>query len=883
MPVPGTPIGSTSLPVRPFQLDQAWQNAIEKADEKEATDKLNASAITNKLKDSRAPTKKLKAQSKILETLDVEDSDFLGFAPDLLNAPGLPPLSYRDRFDFSKNLPQTESEQYSGNKEVHPYSTRDMYTIFNDVTTDYFKHGLQVVNEVTPGQTGTTPFENQDPVIFGFDIVINNIYSPLFNGSIDVFLKNYEMVNEINVRKEVYEDFKNQFQKIFKTRTPLKIDPDKLRITRGKEPPIQKNNNIFNFGKKAYLGYYLKGIKGLGALVENNTPGTKKFITDYGKDLITLDFQGDDVSLSLGTLAYLYKLLYWSRPQGKGIVPENLLRFNCEIIISELRNFKRVRRAVDSGNVEIVKDNLSRYVYSLRECQFYFDKLPHEENIDMAGQTKTYDAHSVSFDYKFSSCKLEKFVPSGDFGVYASYDMGAMWKIGNPGARQQRSGGESTVTVFDENGQPTEMKASSADSSVPKFFSIGKNEFNQNGLDFKEKKPSPFVIRKFKISNKNQSTLPLNEKNKSQDNQKKSKEQLDFERNTNLELRKAKDKNDAEKRKLEIAEKNTIKKQQRQKITKDVAKSFWKKTKEQLKEKGRKEALNYGNRIVSASTGQAEALIQNAMLRATQKLQEARLKSYLLVEKARQELIALALNKAEEFLRKKGYGYLFGDERQPVDYGNIYNTSNPLHRGYPTPGFGDSNIPLKTPAQGIYNPKDPIHAGNPMPGSDANIGTNQIYNSSDPIHEGYPIPGFGDSNIPIKTPAQGIYNANDPIHSGNPMPGSGASLGTNDIYNPSNSIHEGYPKPGSDASLGTNEIYNPSDSIHEGYPKPNPSGNVPTGLGGRSNGDIYKNPQVIPKNPLFTSPRNIYLEGARISGQISTFAGDSIGNLIRRR
>jgi hypothetical protein len=213
------------------------------------------------------------------------------------------------------------------------------------------------------------------------------------------------------------------------------------------------------------MAYFLKKVKGLSNLSEKNTPGTKKFITDYGKDIIKLEFY-EDVSLTLGTLAHLYKLLYWSKPNGKGIIPENLLRFNCDIIVSECRNLNRVRKAADTGNLEIVKDNVSRYVYSLRECQFYFDLYTHPDSIDNSNITTT-EAYTCQFDYKYSSVKFERWTPSSDnFGKYVGYHNGAIWKIGN-----------------------TNTRGASYSQSVPKFLTVGENSFFQNGVT------KPFVLK----------------------------------------------------------------------------------------------------------------------------------------------------------------------------------------------------------------------------------------------------------------------------------------------------------------------------------------------------------------------------------------------------
>ena len=389
---------------------------------------------------------------------------------------GLIDLDTTDRFNESKDLPKS-----SADLEDIPYSMRDHYMIFDDNKTDYFKHGLQIIDGLTPiensegasdlrlSQFKATPFENNDPVMYGFDLIIDGISSPLLNGSVIDFLNQYKGINEMAARIPVYEDFKQQFLKFFKTKGTLRIDPEQTTMSNSgvNSASFDNSKSIFQLGKKAYMGYYIQKITGLNFLVESNKPGTLKYITDYRKDVITLDFL-EDVSLSVGTLTHLYKLLYWYKPNGKGMIPENLLRFNCDIVVSECRNFNRVRKAVETGNLEIIKDNVSRYVYSLRECQFFFDQLPHPAQIDM-GSIAAQGTTPVTFDYKYSAVKFEKFVPTGDgFGSYVGYDSGAIWKIGNPGARGTQSVG---------------------DTSIPNFFTVGKNKLRENGVE------SPFVLK----------------------------------------------------------------------------------------------------------------------------------------------------------------------------------------------------------------------------------------------------------------------------------------------------------------------------------------------------------------------------------------------------
>lgn len=395
------------------------------------------------------------------------------------------PILYdtKDKFDKGISLPKSENELVD-----NQYSTRDMYLIFNDNSTDYFKHGLHVIDNLTPIENPEngdsklrldsfkgTPFEQNDPVIFGFDVIMDDVTSPLLNGSVLDFLRNYNNVSEISSKIPVYEDFKQQFIKFFKTKSTVSVNADQTTISKLREastPEAPTRDNFYqDMGKKAYMNYYLKKVTGLDKLIEQNTPSTKKFLVDYNKDLISLSFS-EDVTLSVGTLAHLYKLLYWSKPNGKGIVPENLLRFNCDIIVSEVRNYKRVLKAIEGNDIKVIKDNVSRYVYSLRECQFYFNTLPHSADIDMGGNPTPFGegAFNLQFDYKYSTVKLERFVPKADGsgnGEYVGYDGGAMWRIGTPGARESR-------------------QDPSIDTS--NFFTKSENKFNQNGVE------APFTL-----------------------------------------------------------------------------------------------------------------------------------------------------------------------------------------------------------------------------------------------------------------------------------------------------------------------------------------------------------------------------------------------------
>jgi hypothetical protein len=429
------------------------------------------SSLSTDIKDQKPAVKKV---------VNYEYEDWLG---QKITTDGLIPLTTSDRFDGSKVLPKRDIDK-------SPYSMRDHYLIFNDNATDYFKHGLQVINELNPIENPangsstmrlnnfkSTPFENNDPVMYGFEIVIDTLSSPLLNGSISDFITRYQSIAEVGARGAIYQDFKHQFIKFFKTNGKLNIVDEsvKLSTNRTNYASTDGQNNLYQPWRSAYMAYYLTKVDGLDLLSENNTASTKKYLTDYRKDVIKLTFN-EDVSGSIGTLAHLYKLLYWSKPNGKNIIPENLLRFNCEIIVSELRNFSRVVKS--NGDLTVIKDNLSRYVYSLKECQFYFNTNPHDNSIDMS-DPKLFDNYSVEFDYKYSTTKFERFLektpsdPEIGTGRYSGYNNGAMWKVSK-----------------DRGNTGTNIE-------VPKFYTAGNNSFRQNGVE------APFVLNKYGANYKN--------------------------------------------------------------------------------------------------------------------------------------------------------------------------------------------------------------------------------------------------------------------------------------------------------------------------------------------------------------------------------------------
>ena len=305
-------------------------------------------------------------------------------------------------------------------KESLDYSKKTGTDGFYDGTSDSdysFKYGIEddKLENNFPGKGSfnlqkdiftVTPYDNEDPLFIGFEVIINAPNSPLFNGELLNFIRKFYSYSEISSRDQIYSDFVIEALKFFKFNNEEidGVNPRNLGIT--PNPNGVDIESIFKTRLKARR-HYVKKIKGLDKLNEANTPSQQAAFVKYKNDLVTLTFY-EDTTLEFGTLASLYKLLYWSRIRGKNIIPENLLRFDCTVIVSEVRNFTRVKRASETGQLETLKENVSRYVYDLYECQLFFDKLSHGDSV-ANDAIASPEGVEVSFSYKFSTSRFERY------------------------------------------------------------------------------------------------------------------------------------------------------------------------------------------------------------------------------------------------------------------------------------------------------------------------------------------------------------------------------------------------------------------------------------------------------------------------------------------
>jgi len=246
------------------------------------------------------------------------------------------------------------------------------------------------IKDIYLGSFIKTLEDNEDPTMLGFDLTIKVEQSPLFNGTADSFIKQFAGYgnSEIATRLETLNKFKEQFNKFFKN-----------------DLPSSSNSPIFD-GGTGVKTYYLKKITGLNGLIDQSDSNESKQFVDYGKTFISLGFY-EDVSQNIGNLATLYKSLAYSRLNGKQIIPGNVLRFDLDITITEVKKYNRVFKNLLDNKLEIVVDKISKYVYTLYECQLFFTSLPHGDTIDM-WDLKLIDEFEFKFNYKWSTLKFEK-------------------------------------------------------------------------------------------------------------------------------------------------------------------------------------------------------------------------------------------------------------------------------------------------------------------------------------------------------------------------------------------------------------------------------------------------------------------------------------------
>ena len=226
--------------------------------------------------------------------------------------------------------------------EIIPNNTKDFYghEIINDENTKNFRND----------------FIFGDPLLTTFDIkILDN--SPLFNkNGLKSFLIDYSSIKDIKNLIKLYDEF------------------------------IKKIIEIFNIKGTKY--HYINKIDGLDKFKQ-------KFIK-YRDDNISFLLY-ENVKMEMFYISELYNNLYYSYKNQRINAPENLFRFNMEIDISEVRNFKYGKNRTKS-----------KYTVRLYDCNFvFFDSRLTSDHIVRGGFTagKPTDFSEIGFFVYYKSAE----------------------------------------------------------------------------------------------------------------------------------------------------------------------------------------------------------------------------------------------------------------------------------------------------------------------------------------------------------------------------------------------------------------------------------------------------------------------------------------------
>ena len=347
--------------------------------------------------------------------------------------------------NFNKNSPIYTTPDLVVNGATGIPGMKNVYKSFKDDSQYSFVHNLDRKTSITSGLSNPSSFRNvylstfqstnsnnEDPVMFGYDIVIKYDSSPLFNGAIPSFINEFGN-SESKSRIDIWLAFCNHFFNFFKVDYSSVLSSynnnnyssgltqstaNGFNGTYKNLPPVSVSSSTKSKINNTRT-YYIKKISGLNNLVTNENLSISekiKTMIEYGKDVIKLSLY-EDVSVNTGHLAMLYKTLSWSRINGRQIIPENLLRFDVDISVRELRDYNRY---VKNGSIyDVYPDQLTTYTYTLYDCQFMFDEMSHGDDIDMS-KPELKDDFNISFNYKYSTLSFDFYdIISGTQG--ASY------------------------------------------------------------------------------------------------------------------------------------------------------------------------------------------------------------------------------------------------------------------------------------------------------------------------------------------------------------------------------------------------------------------------------------------------------------------------------
>lgn len=340
--------------------------------------------------------------------------------------------------------------------------------LMSDANQDVFRYGL----------TKYAGSEFEDPTYIGFTIEIDT-ESALFTQVLPFLEKHGQNRSEIAARIPVYKQFIDKVQTIFNSQESVQEDVDKSRFIKS---------------------HYINSISGLNNL-------TKKYNV-WKEDVLTLQLY-EDISLFSSYLAHLYNNLTYSYENGRELIPENLLKFNMYIKMSEIRNLTNIRKLQSNEPSEqfianALKNNVTSIVYKLYDCQFDFMKSkPFDDEVAVNGIDGQAPADSfIEMDLYFKSVSRQIYNPLIESSIAMNdnkidLDVLIVGLSGNASPTGQNADGDGNL--IGPNGERFQKQSVDANSN-----------YNQEAFLADDRKPSD--ISTYEIEADEQGTNDLLEK-----------------------------------------------------------------------------------------------------------------------------------------------------------------------------------------------------------------------------------------------------------------------------------------------------------------------------------------------------------------------------------
>ena len=245
-------------------------------------------------------------------------------------------------------------------KQLDDYSVSDAIGISSLMSYDdiAFKYGV----------TDNYAISYEDPTFPKFQLSFTasdkgdlNLFPQASN-----FINAYSSINDIANRANMLSEFNRIFFSIFNSDFTVK--------------------NLKNYNKS----HYINTIDGLNKLnVKIVDYKGQKGLKPEGDDYITITLSEDVSYLSL-YMAELYNNLHYDYKGQRYMIPDNCLRFNMSIKISDIRNFKIMNPDYKStdplSNLWIYDNNVSNIIYNLYDCNIVFAESQNiVDNLTIAG------------------------------------------------------------------------------------------------------------------------------------------------------------------------------------------------------------------------------------------------------------------------------------------------------------------------------------------------------------------------------------------------------------------------------------------------------------------------------------------------------------------